>query len=279
MAMQHVEFFNLDHFENNYYRTTPSDELKPFIDFFWQTRFENLWAQYPNGFSDALFPNIGYTYLINLGTPFIMQIGEKKFSMKEDGFLPRHKAIRCHHQAGNILFGIKFKISPLIFQKKVNFSEYKEAIFPLSYLIEQKITESLKEEKSFADRVNILNKYFSSLLSNVAGYTEPINIVSSVLNQCSDNGYTISIEDIAREKGISARTLQRYFEITTSLSSKKTLQILKIRKAVEELVNYPESFHYSKYGYYDNSHFYKHLRSFLTKEGLQRLQQVQKKER
>jgi AraC-like DNA-binding protein len=279
MAMQHVEFFNLDHFENNYYRIAPSDELKPFIDFFWQTKFEHLWAQYPNGFSDALFPNIGYTYLINLGTAFIMQVGEKKFSMKADGFLPRHKAIRCHHQAGNILFGIKFKISPLIFQKKVNFSEYKEAIFPLSYLIEQKITESLKEEKSFDERVDILNKYFSSLLNNVAGYTEPINIVSSVLKQCSDNGYTISIEDIAREKGISARTLQRYFEITTSLSSKKTLQILKIRKAVEELVNHPENFHYSKYGYYDNSHFYKHLKSFLTKEGLQRLQQVQKKER
>ncbi len=279
MPMQHVEFFNLEHFENNYYRTAPSDELKPFIDFFWQTRFEHLWTQYPNGFSDALFPNIGYTYLINLGTAFIMQVGEKKFSMKTDGFLPRHNTIRCHHQAGNILFGIKFKISPLIFQKKVNFSEYKEAIFPLSYLIEQKITESLKEEKSFDERVDILNKYFSSLLNNVAGYTEPINIVSSVLKHCSDNGYTISIEDIAREKGISARTLQRYFEITTSLSSKKTLQILKIRTAVEELVNHPESFHYSKYGYYDNSHFYKHLRSFLTKEGLQRLQQVQKKER
>lgn len=277
--MQHVEFFNLDHFENNYYRTAPPDELKPFIDFFWQTKFEHLWEQYPNGFSDALFPNIGYTYLINLGTPFIMQVGEKKFRMKADGFLPRHKAIICHHQAGNILFGIKFKISPLIFQKKVNFSEYKEDIFPLSYLIEQKINESLKKEKSFEDRVGILNKYFTSLLNNVAGYTEPINIVASVLNQCSDNGYSINIETIAKEKGISARTLQRYFEITTSLSSKKTLQILKIRKAMEELVNHPESFHYSKYGYYDNSHFYKHLKSFLTSEGLQRLQQVQKKER
>jgi hypothetical protein len=35
------------------------------------------------------------------------------------------------------LFGIKFKISPIIFKTKVNFAEYSEYIYPLSYLMEQ----------------------------------------------------------------------------------------------------------------------------------------------
>ena len=130
--MQHIEFFDIDHFENNYHRTDPPSSLSHFIDFFWQTKFEHLWEHYPHGFSDTLFPNIGYTYLLNLGTPFIMQVDEKQTEMKTDGFLPRHRSIECHHRPGNILFGIKFKISPVIFQKKVNFSEYREAIFPLS---------------------------------------------------------------------------------------------------------------------------------------------------
>jgi hypothetical protein len=45
--------------------------------------------KYPKGFSDVLFPNIGYTYLINLGTPFIMQVEDKKFEMKTDGFFAK----------------------------------------------------------------------------------------------------------------------------------------------------------------------------------------------
>ena len=103
----------------------------------------------PRGFSDALFPNIGYTYLINLGTPFIMQVDKKKFSMKTDGFLPRHKAIECYHRAGKCLFGIKFKISPVIFKTKVNFSEYREFIYPLSYLMEQPVIDTVKKSSIF----------------------------------------------------------------------------------------------------------------------------------
>ena len=104
--MQHIEFFDIDHFENNYHRVNAPAEPTHFIDFFWQTKFDHLWEQYPNGFSDALFPNIGYTYLVNLGTPFIIQVDEKQTQMKTDGFLPRHRSIECYHQPGNTLFGI-----------------------------------------------------------------------------------------------------------------------------------------------------------------------------
>ena len=44
--------------------------------------------------------------------------------MKTDGFLPRYNAIECFHQAGNHLFGIKFRVSPIIFEKQIDFSEY-----------------------------------------------------------------------------------------------------------------------------------------------------------
>jgi hypothetical protein len=132
--MRHIEFIHKDHFENNYHRHHVQGKLSLFIDFFWQTKFEKLWQQYPKGFSDALFPNLGYTYLVNIGTPFVMQVDNKKFNMKTDGFLPRPSYIECFHQPGNVLFGIKFKVSPVIFEKKVDFSDYSGSIFPLSYL-------------------------------------------------------------------------------------------------------------------------------------------------
>lgn len=55
-----------------------------------------------------------------------MQVENKKFNMKTDEFLPRPGYIECFHQPGNVLFGIKFKVSPVIFEKKVDFADYKQ---------------------------------------------------------------------------------------------------------------------------------------------------------
>ena len=271
--MQHIEFFNIDHFEKNYHRVKPQSGLENFIDFFWETRFDELLEKNPEGFSDALFPNIGYTYLINLGTPFVMQIGDQKFNMKTDGFLPRNQSIECYHQAGNRLFGIKFKISPIIFKKRVNFAEYREYIYPLSYLMEQQVIDQVKRAASFPDRIDILNEYFGSIIKAYPGSWEPIRIVSEILEYCDrENDFTKTVEEFAEQYKISARSLHRYFESTTSLSSKKALQVLRIRKAVQQLATNPEGFRYDKYGYYDYSHFCKHLKQFLQKDALDGIQ-------
>lgn len=270
--MQHIEFFHIDHFENDYHRVKPAKELEGFIDFFWETKFDELLHQYPEGFSDALFPNIGYTYLINLGTPFIMQIGDKKFNMKTDGFLPRNKSIECYHRQGNKLFGIKFKISPIIFKTRVNFAEYREYIYPLSYLMEQTEIDKVKKANSFEERVAVLNSYFQSIIKNYSGSWEAIRIVSEILQHCNNrNDFITSVEEFAVQYRISDRTLHRYFETTTSLSSKKALQILRIRKAVQQIANSPGDFTYERYGYYDYSHFCKHLKQFLQKDTVDKL--------
>jgi AraC-like DNA-binding protein len=264
--MQHLEFFHIDHFEKNYHRTPPPAGLRHLIDFFWETSFNDLWKQYPRGFSDAQFPNIGYTYIINLGTPFVMQVGDKKFPMKTDGFLPRYNAIECFHKPGNRLFGIKFRISPVIFEKKVDFSEYQGYIFPLSYLLDQKIIDRVKKSMDFAERTTILSTYFLHLLGEYQGSMHPVNIVSRILQQSfQKNQFDTPLETFANEYGISTRTLQRYFETCTGISSKQALQVMRIRKATAHLVSSPGDFHFSQYGYYDHSHFYKHLRQFLQK--------------
>lgn len=271
--MQHVEFFHIDHFANNYHRVAPAPELRQFIDFFWETRFDALWKKHPRGFSDALFPNIGYTYLINLGTPFVMQVNDKKFPMKSDGFLPRHRAIECYHSMDNRLFGIKFKISPVLLERPVNFSEYREFIYPLSYLMEPAILTQVKAAPNFNQRVNILNTYFTSLVNKPGINRQAVDVVSAILRRCEyENDFNTSVTTFAAQYGLSPRTLHRYFEMTTSLSSKKALQILRIRKATEHLATDPATFHFTTYGYYDHSHFYKHLRSFLQKDTLRNLE-------
>ena len=271
--MQHVEFFHTEHFESRYHRITPPASLALFIDFFWETDFDELWKLHPKGFSDALFPNTGYTYLINLANPFIMQVGPRKFEIRSDSFLPRHQAIECYHRPGNKLFGIKFRVSPVIFEKKINFSEYRDYIFPLSYLIDASIVSRVKQADSFKERVSILTGYFQKIVKRYSGSLREVEMVTSILNYCDyRNDFSSSIESFAEQYSISTRTLQRYFEKATSISSKKALQIMRIRKAAAHIAQSPGTFYYSTYGYYDHSHFYKHLRQFLQKDTLKNLQ-------
>ncbi|MEP7319855.1 MAG: helix-turn-helix domain-containing protein [Panacibacter sp.] len=273
MAVQHIEFFNIDHFEDNYFRVKPPAELAAFIDFFWQTKFDELLQKNASGFSDVLLPNIGYTYIINLGTPFIMQVADKKFAMKGDGFLPRHKAIECYHSSGNCMFGIKLKISPVLFLKKINFGEYKDFMYPLSYLMEQSMIDRVKKASSFDERVNMLCNYFKDIIKTYSGSWEPVRIVSEILEHCdTHNDFNSPVEKFAEKYNISMRTLHRYFETTTSFSTKKALQIMRIRKATNHLATNAAGFHYSLYGYYDHSHFYKHLKQFFEKKTLKKLQ-------
>src|SRR5215213_3864664 len=183
--MQHVEFFHRDHFEYRYFRKKAKKSLAQFIDFFWETDFDELYEQYPQGFSDALFPNVGYTYLINLGTPFVMQLEDESFEMRSDGFLPRHKNMICHHSRGNKIFGIKFKVSPVIFEKKINFSEYKEYIFPLAYLIDRKITEKIKSATLFEQRMEILSDYYEDIVQKHSGSLKQVEVVTNILKDCA----------------------------------------------------------------------------------------------
>jgi AraC-like DNA-binding protein len=271
--VQHVEFIHTRHFNDHYHRAKAASALSLFIDFFWETDFDMLWKQYPDGFSDVLFPNTGYTYLINLGTPFVMQVADKKFPMKTDGFLPRHKAIECYHKQGNKIFGIKFKTSPVIFEKKINFAEYRESIFPLSYLADAAIIKQIKTAASFEERVAILSEYYTQLLQQYSGSLQPVQIVTEILADCDrKNDFSKSVEELAEKYKISTRTLQRYFEMHTGISTKKVLQIMRVRKAVELLLESPEKFTLAKFGYYDHSHFYKHLKQFLEKTTVQKLQ-------
>jgi len=263
-ATQHIEFFHRDHFEYHYHRRKAKGPLAQFIDFFWETDFATLWPQHPNGFSDLLYPDLGYTYLINLGTPFIMRLDHDAFDIKGDGFLPRCKHITCHHAAGNKIFGIKFKVSPVLFEKKVNFSEYKEYIFPLAYLIDRKVVQKIKSAASFTERMHIVSAYYSHIIEQYHGALKPVSIVTQILQQWhQNNNFHLPVEALAAQYNISAKTLQRYFETTTSISSKQALQIVRIRKALKQWIAAPQAFNCGDFGYYDYSHFYKHMQQFL----------------
>jgi transcriptional regulator GlxA family with amidase domain len=146
-------------------------------------------------------------------------------------------------------------------------------VFPLGYLLEPQVIQQIQHAVTFEQRVDLLSGHYAQMLQRTAGFLKPVEIVTSVLNEADvENAFTISIEELAARHQISGRTLQRYFETTTGTGTKQALQVLRIRKAISHIITSPHNFHVEKYGYYDFSHFYKHLKQFLQKEGLYHLQ-------
>ena len=271
--MEHLEFINSDHFEYEYHRKWAVPPLSDYIDFCWETDFDNLLKAHPKGFADVLFPNIGYTYLINLGTPFTMQLQKASFEVKSEGFLPRHHYITCHHSEGNRLFGIKFKVCPIVFEKDIDFSEYKENIYPLAYLIERDVVARIKKATSFKERVAIVFDHYGQLVQKHSGKLKYVNIVTAIIGEyLKAKQFDRPIQEIATEHNISNRTLQRYFNATTSFSSKQALQTMRIRQAVIELTTPGSDFSFEHFGYYDYSHFLKHLQQFTGKKYFKKFQ-------
>ena len=259
---EHIEFIHRTHFDKYYLRQTPVDQLANFIDYFWETGFQPVLTKYPQGFTDILFPNIGYTYLVNLGTPFTMEFSGHKVKIKSDGLLPRHKSLAAHHTEGNKVFGIKFRVSPILFEKKVNFYEYRESIFSLSYLINKNILDSMKQLETFSQRVELLSSYYLPIIRQHKGSMKQIDIVTEIL-KAYDPHNEKAIEKLAKENNLSPRSILRYFNIATGLSPKKAFQILRLRKAIEAQITQPSLFKPAEYGFYDLSHYQRQLKEFL----------------
>jgi AraC-like DNA-binding protein len=202
-----------------------------------------------------------------------MQLEDEAFPVKGDGFLPRSKNMICHHTVGNRIFGVKFKVSPVLFEKKVNFREYQEYIFPLAYLIDRNVVEQVKAAQAFNQRVEIISDYYQKIIQTYSGTLQDVAIVTAIIDQFGNrSGFDVSVESLAAQYDISSRTLQRYFEKATGTNSKQALQLMRIRKAVEQLVKDPARFDWRNFGYYDYSHFYKHLVSFFNHQHIELVQ-------
>jgi AraC-like DNA-binding protein len=139
--------------------------------------------------------------------------------------------------------------------------------------MDQQLINNIKQSGTFEKRVQILTTHYEDIIEQYRGSLQPINIVTDILQKAViNNSFNTTIEDLAAHFSISTRTLQRYFETGTGVSSKQALQVLRIRKAVSHIISRPQTFHYGVYGYYDYSHFHKHLRQFLQKDSLVHLQ-------
>lgn len=261
--MEFIEFIHSNHFHKHHHKYyTPDETLNPFIDFFWETNFDDLWSLYPEGFTDTLFPNIGYTYFINLANPCNIIYKNQSFRISKEAFLPRSHKITCHHCKGNKVFGIKFLASPILLEKKINFLEYQNFIYPLSYLIDQNVLAYIRQAQSFKERIEIASDYFNLIIKRNKLQKNPVFISTEIIKYCKDQKqFNLPLQFFTDYFHLSNKTIHRNFASTTGLTYKQAINLLRIRSALESQSE-KGIIKWEDFGYYDNSHFLKELKKF-----------------
>jgi AraC-like DNA-binding protein len=261
--LEHIEFIHDHHFINHYTRQKPVDEtLQLFIEYFWETKFESLWTKFPEGFTDSLFPNIGYTYFINLNTPCNILFDNKSFHISKEAFLPRAKPLTLRHFKNNKVFGIKFLASPILLEKKINFTEYQNFVYPLTFLIDQKILGNTRNAGSFQERIKIISDYFLNIITVNKLQKNPVFAVTEIIRYCQSNQqYNLPLSFFENLLQVSSKSIQRYFATSTGLNYKQAMSILRMRAAIE-IKRKNNEVSSNTLGFYDKSHFYKELKKF-----------------
>ncbi len=260
----HVELLHKDHFISNYKIFRPHGQLSRYVECFWETDFTDVFKHQPGGFCNVFLPNVGYTYLIHLGTPFSLELNGSSFSIKTDAFVPRNHAAIVRHRLGNHVFGIKFRVSPIYLLRDVNFFEYRNFIFPLTYLFDDIIIKEVKSATSFQQRVEIVCSYYNRIIK-AKKETAAVRLVGNILyGWQNESNFDGSIKQVGVAHKVNTRVLRGYFETTIGISPKQAFQIVRMRKAIERLLMDPASFDLSSFSYHNKSHFLRHLKAFLA---------------
>jgi AraC-like DNA-binding protein len=257
-----TEFFNGDHFRKKYKYFIPTGDAASFIECFWETDFGPGEGKNEFIFSDCILPSVGTTILLNLGTPYLLEIGREQLTIDRDVWYSRLATVRSTHFSGNRIFAIRMQSNIFIGQSIYNYLGTGK-VFNVENVLDKLIIQRIKETGSFEKRCEIVLEYLLARISRkqitahaATSIQEAIFSFNSLLKD------RLSVSDVSKEVNCTTKTLGRYFEKYVGAGPKKCFRILRFRKAIEHYAVNASTFSIYDYGYFDYSHFYREVKDF-----------------
>ena len=125
------------------------------------------------------------------------------------------------------------------------------------------LLEKVLKETDAGKRIQYMDKYFKDRLAE-SRWNKPY--LDTVVNLVLGKKANIKIKDITRMTGLNERSLRRWFKDDMGISLKEFVDIARINFASVMLTgrtNEPTQKLVYQLGYYDQSHFLKHLKKYL----------------
>jgi AraC-like DNA-binding protein len=262
-----VEIF--DNIHKIYQYQAPCGELAAYIEFFSESSPQATREQITSErFNVRLFPSWTPTFWFNLGTPYQLLIGDKRYSVQpeDDVLLLRSSIAERYNLPTDHIFTVKF--SPGGFESifGIKQSVLGDSLINLATILPTPLIQQIKRVDNFEERVIVLQDFFLTQYKKRANREPYFRTVQKAIETYHISNMEFNSTQVAREVFATNKTLYRYFNQVVGTSPKNYFSILRIRTALQHYVANKPGFSPYDFGYYDMSHFYKDVVKFTGRK-------------
>lgn len=258
-----VEIF--DNIRKIYQFSSPCEELTNYIEFFSESSPDATHAFAGNNcFTVKMFPSLTPTFWINLGTPYYLTLGNKRFLIPtgKDLLLTRDTIAERYNQPADHLFSVKFYPGGLESVLGIDQSGMAGKLIRLQDVLPASLIVRIKNAGGFGERKKLLEDHFLSQMKIKRTRTHYIELVADTIAMYEGGKMKYNVDELAERLFITSKTINRYFNKVVGITPKKYLSIVRSRTALTAFVADKKGFDPAIYGYHDMSHFYKETIKF-----------------
>ena len=255
------EFIHHQHYKDGYQLLQPSNDLNSVVDFIHINQLEQLYPDTIN-VKELCFASFGVNILFPVGEPGqAVCTGGTQHLLQQPVMIPRHRhSVTFHFGKGKVL-GVRCPVnflgatlSPGMFTKNEPLS--------LSSLRHVRDFPTLNPMDPVSVHLQKVEAYLVSFLEDTGIRQESQLVSESIQYMKSQLAGKLRMTEIANEFFVSNKTLSRYFLKYTGCSPKEVFTTLRFRKALNAYLLRSNEFDFSRFGYFDYSHFYREIKSF-----------------
>jgi AraC-like DNA-binding protein len=253
-----VEIF--DNIRKIYLFSPPCEELADYIEFISESSVDATQAFAGNAcFTVKMFPSLTPTFWINLGTPYYLTLGNKRYLIPsgKDIVVTRDTITERFNQSSDHLLSIKFYPGGLETVLGIDQSKLTGKLISLQDMLPASFILNIKSANGFEKRKKLLEDYFLSQMKTRNRRTHYIELVRDTIATYESGNMQYNVDELSERLFTTSKTINRYFNKVIGITPKRYLSIVRSRTALTAYVSDRKRFDPSTFGYHDMSHFYK----------------------
>lgn len=243
----------------------PCEELTPYIEFYSESSFEETSRHVGNDcFTVKMFPSFTPTIYINLGEPYYLYLGPKRYFINagDDVLIVRDTIVERHNLPSDHIFTVKFFPGGLQAVFGINQSAFINKAVNATNIIPAAIIMQMKAQGSFEERALLLQNFLLSNYKKGKKHDHYIQFVQDTIETYGAAGMKYNNSQLAEKMFTTSKTINRYFNNVIGITPKNYFSTIRARAALTAFAANTKNFDAAEYGYYDTSHFYKDVVKF-----------------
>ena len=261
-----VEIF--DNIRKIYQFSPPCEELADFVEFFSESSSEATHAHFKNAFTVRMFPSWTPTFWINLGSAYYLATKNNRCLVQpgQDVVILRDSTVERCNLPDDHIFTVKFFPGGMEAIFDIDQSKLINKVADLREILPASLILCVRKMTGFENRIKLLQDFFLCQLKIKKSRDHYIRLVTKSIAYYEAGDMQYNVSEMSARLFTTSKSINRYFNRVIGTTPKNYFSILRTRTALTTYVGNKKTFIPSDFGYYDMSHFYKHVVMFTGRK-------------